>query len=144
MNKLSILLVIALISICSTTMAQDIFGHWKSVDDETGKAKSIVEIYQEGEKVYGKIIELIDPSEPDPLCKECTGALKDQPILGLIIIDGLTKDGDEYNDGHILDPNNGKSYKCYIVLEDDDTLKVRGYVGFSLLGRTQYWVREAR
>ena len=114
------------------------------MDDETGKAKSIVEIYQEDGKVYGKIVELIDPSEPNPLCKECKGKLKDEPIIGLTVIDGLTADGDEYNGGSILDPNNGKSYKCYIVLEDDDTLKVRGYIGFSLLGRTQYWIRQAR
>ena len=102
-------------------MAQDIYGHWKTVDDETGKAKSIVEIYKEDGKVYGKIVELLDPPRPNPLCEECTGALKDAPIIGLQIIDGLSKDGDEYNDGRILDPNNGKTYKCYITLEDDDT-----------------------
>lgn len=138
------LLLLLMLLLVGQAKAQDIYGHWKTVDDETGKAKSIVEIYQEDGKVYGKIIELLDPPEPNPLCTECGGELKDAPIIGLQIINGLSKDGDEYNDGRILDPNNGKTYKCYITLEDDDTLKVRGYVGFSLLGRTQYWIRESR
>ena len=61
--------------------------------------------------------------------------------MGMIVIKGLKKDGDEYNGGKILDPNNGKLYKCYIELEEDDKLKVRGYIGLALLGRTQYWYR---
>jgi uncharacterized protein (DUF2147 family) len=61
--------------------------------------------------------------------------------LGFTIIKGLTKDGSEYNGGKITDPKNGKSYKCYLTLESKDKLKVRGYVGFALIGRTQYWSR---
>ena len=57
----------------------------------------------------------------------------------MVIIDGLSEDGDEWNDGKILDPKTGKIYKCYISLEDENKLKVRGYIGFALLGRTQYW-----
>ena len=67
--------------------------------------------------------------------------LLERSLVGLQIIKGLKKDGDEFGGGKILDPDNGKLYKCYITLEDVDTLKVRGYIGFSLFGRTQYWYR---
>ena len=70
-----------------------------------------------------------------------TGADKDKPIEGLVIMKGLEKDGDEYNGGKILDPKNGKYYKCYITLEEANKLKLRGYIGCSLVGRTEYWYR---
>ena len=70
------------------------------------------------------------------------GSKKGQKIKGLVIIEDIKKDGDEYNDGTILDPENGKEYKCYLELEEPNKLKVRGYLGFSLLGRTQYWIRK--
>jgi len=124
-----------------TAVAQDVTGKWKTIDDETGEAKSIVEIYKQNGKVYGKIIEILDPAKKDLKCVECEGKDRNQPILGLVILKGLEKDGDEYDDGTITDPNNGKVYKCLIELENDNKLKVRGYVGFSLLGRTQYWNR---
>ena len=66
---------------------------------------------------------------------------KDKPILGMDILSGLTKDDDEWNGGTILDPKNGKEYKCYIKLLDNNTLKLRGYIGFSLIGRTALWKR---
>ena len=122
--------------------AQDVFGTWKTIEDLSGEAKSIVEIYEEDGKVYGKVVQILDPTAPqNPLCVACTGDDKDKPIVGLKFIKGLKKDGDEYNDGKILDPENGKLYKCYITLEEANKLKVRGYIGFSLLGRTQYWQR---
>ena len=122
-------------------VAQDVTGKWKTIDDETGEATSIVEIYKENGRVYGKVVEILNPKKKDATCEDCPGAEKDKPIMGLVIIKGLEKDGDEYNDGKILDPNSGKLYKCYIELENPDKLKVRGYIGFSLLGRTQYWNR---
>jgi uncharacterized protein (DUF2147 family) len=67
--------------------------------------------------------------------------LKDKPITGMIIVSGLTKDGDEWSGGTIMDPNKGKTYDCYITMESKDKLKVRGYMGVALLGRTQYWYR---
>lgn len=121
--------------------AQDVTGKWKTIDDESGDAKSVVEIYKEDGKVYGKIVELINARREDPKCTECPGKDKGKPIKGLVIIRGLEKDGEEYSDGKILDPISGKLYKCYITLEEPDRLKVRGYVGISLLGRTQYWSR---
>jgi uncharacterized protein (DUF2147 family) len=136
-----ILLLLASLLCLSTLNAQDVFGKWKTIDDNTGEAKSYVEIYEENGKVHGKIVGLINPKRENPICDKCCCEEKDQPIVGLRFIKDLEKDGDEYNGGKIMDPENGKLYKCYITLEEDDKLKVRGYVGFSLLGRTQYWYR---
>ena len=120
--------------------SQDVFGKWKTIDDETGKEKSIVEIYEQNGKVYGKIIELINPKQKNPLCTKCEGSKKDQPVLGMVIIEGLKKDDDVYEDGTILNPENGKIYKCRLKIEDDkDTLQVRGYVAFFY--KTQNWKR---
>jgi len=143
--KKNILLATALIiSSIFIGNAQSIFGKWKTIDDETGKEKSIVEIYQVQGKAYAKILQLLEKDKADKLCDKCEGDKKNQPIKGMIIINGLKKDGDEWNDAQILDPKTGKVYKCYITLEGDNKLKVRGYVGFALLGRTQYWHRVTK
>jgi uncharacterized protein (DUF2147 family) len=137
-----ILLTFSLIALTViTATAQDVTGKWKTVDDETGEAKSIVEIYKDNGKIYGKVVEILNPAKKNAVCDKCPGADKGKPIWGLVIIKGLEKDGDEYNDGTIMDPNNGKVYKCYIELDGADKLNVRGYVGFSLFGRTQTWSR---
>lgn len=122
--------------------SQNIFGRWKTIDDETGKVLSIVEIYQVKGKVYGKIVELLNPQSKNKVCNLCSGDDKNKPLLGLTIIKGLEKDGSEYSNGKILDPKSGKQYNCYITLEKPDRLKVRGYLGISLIGRTQYWHRD--
>ncbi|MFL9836829.1 DUF2147 domain-containing protein [Flavobacterium sp. ST-75] len=116
-------------------------GKWKTIDDETGEAKSIVEIYEKDGKVYGKVVEILNPAKKDAKCTKCKGSDKDKPILGLVIIKGLEKDGDEYTDGDILDPNKGKTYSCTIKLDGEDKLDVRGYLGFSFIGRSQTWHR---
>ena len=119
--------------------SQDVVGKWKTIDDETGNAKSIIEIYEEDGKYFGKIVKILTLDKEDSVCTLCEGEKKNQPILGMVILTDLEKDDDEWNDGKILDPNNGETYSCYISLESNDKLKVRGYIGFSLLGRTQYW-----
>ena len=123
------------------SFSQTIFGKWKTIDDETGKEKGIVEIYEHKGKVFGKIIEIFEKDKKHLKCSECDGDDLNKPILGMTIIKGLKKDGDEYNSGKVLDPKNGKLYKCYITLEGNDKLKVRGFIGISLFGRTQYWYR---
>jgi len=138
--KKSVLLLILTLA-CGSLIGQSVFGKWKTIDDNTGEAKSVVEIFEEDGKVYGKIIQIVNPDRQDAVCDNCSGEDEGQPILGMTIIRGLEKDGNEYNSGKILDPESGKLYKCYIELEDNDSLKVRGYIGFSLLGRTQYWER---
>ncbi|RZJ35341.1 MAG: DUF2147 domain-containing protein [Flavobacterium sp.] len=119
----------------------EIVGKWRTIDDETGKAISIVEIFESHGKIYGKVSEILDPKGRNRTCSLCNGEDKDKPILGLLVIKGLKKDGNEYTGGHILDPKHGKLYKCYITLEGKDRLKVRGYIGLSFFGRTQYWQR---
>lgn len=136
----NILVLLALLGSGLLGQAQDIFGKWKTIDDETNKPKSIVEIYEQDGKAYGKIIELFrGPDEdPDPLCDECTDHRKDQKVLGMIIINEMEKDDDEWDDGEILDPKNGKVYDCKIWREGDQ-LKVRGYIAFFF--RTQTWLK---
>ena len=138
MKKIIFILVFVL---TQNTFSQSILGKWKTIDDETGVEKSIIEIYEVKGKIYGKVIEIFEAKNRNRKCELCTGDDKDKPILGFTIIRGLKKDDDEYNGGKIIDPKNGKSYKCYITIEEKDKLKVRGYVGISLLGRTQYWLR---
>jgi uncharacterized protein (DUF2147 family) len=123
-------------------VAQSPVGNWKTVDDKTKEVKSIVQIYEQGGQLYGKIVKLFrKPGEdPNPKCTKCGGAKKDQPIIGMVILEGMKPDGDEWSGGRILDPDNGKTYKCIIKVEGGK-LKVRGYIGMSLLGRTQYWLR---
>jgi uncharacterized protein (DUF2147 family) len=122
--------------------AQDITGTWKTIDDKTGEVKSHVEIYKKGNKYYGKVKKILDPDAPkDAMCKNCTGAMKDQPIVGLEIIKNMEKKGSSYKNGDITDPESGKEYDCKIWLNEDnpDLLMVRGYV--LLLYRTQTWQR---
>ena len=132
-----ITLLLSFILIVSAINAQSIVGKWKTIDDETGKEKSVIEIYKKGDKFYGKIIDIIDASKRNNKCNLCPDSRKDHPILGMEIIKDLKQDRDEFEDGTILDPKNGKIYDCKIWLEDKNTLNVRGYVAFFF--RTQTW-----
>ena len=123
--------------------AQTITGQWKTIDDETGKEKSIVEIFEKDGKYYGKIIKLFrGPDEdPDPVCDECDedDPRFNQKVLGMEIIQDMElEDGeDTLEKGTILDPANGSVYDCKLWVEDGN-LKVRGYIMF--LYRTQTWM----
>lgn len=113
-------------------------GKWKTIDDETGKAKSVVEISKNSNGQYvGKIIQLVNKPANNN-CVKCSDDRKNKPLLGLEIIRGLKKDGNEFTGGTIMDPSSGKVYKCTIKRQGDE-LNVRGYIGFSLMGRTQTW-----
>ncbi len=119
-------------------------GLWKNIDDVTGKPKALIRITEHQGALQGRLEKLFRApgQEQSPRCEKCEGANKDQPILGMVFMSGLKKDGDEYSGGEILDPDNGKVYKSKITLIDNgQKLKVRGYVGISLFGRTQYWQR---
>lgn len=122
--------------------AQSPIGIWKTIDDETGKEKSYVEIYKtDNDKLEGKVVKILTPGREDRKCTACKGDKKDKPINGLVIIRDIEKDGDSWKNGYILDPENGKEYKCKMTLQDKNTLDVRGFIGFSLIGRTQTWHR---
>lgn len=135
------MLTIGVFFFALSIQAQSVIGKWKTIDDETGEAKSVVEIYEKSGKVYGKVVEILRADHKKDVCTKCEGADKNKPILGLNIINGLKKDRDECSGGTIFDPTSGKKYKCYITLESADKLKLRGYVGISIMGRTQYWTR---
>jgi uncharacterized protein (DUF2147 family) len=118
-------------------------GLWKTIDDETKAARSMVRITEKDGVLSGKIEKILDPAKADAKCVNCTDDRKDKPVLGMTILTGLKKADGEWNDGQILDPNNGKLYKAKVkVQEDGKKLEMRGFVGISLLGRTQVWVRE--
>ena len=119
--------------------AQDINGRWVTIDDNTGKRRSVVEIEVKDGKANGRIVEIYDKTQADKTCDACTDDRKGKRLQGMEIIRGMVKDGDEWEDGTIMDPDNGKIYDCKLWLENGQ-LKVRGYVAFFF--RTQTWVRE--
>jgi uncharacterized protein (DUF2147 family) len=120
-------------------------GLWKTIDDNSGKPGGLVRIALVDGQYQGKIEKIFpDPAEdPNPKCDKCQGVRHNQPVIGLTFMWGLTKQGDEYQGGEILDPKTGKVYRAKLKLEDGGKkLNVRGFIGFSLLGRTQVWYRE--
>ena len=126
----------------SSFQINEIEGIWITQDDETGKKKSEVLLYKNEGKLYGKILNLLLEEDKGKLCVNCKGENKNLAIEGMVIVEGLELNGKTWEEGTILDPKSGKTYSCYITFENDNTLKVRGYIGFSLLGRTQKWIRK--
>jgi len=117
-------------------------GVWKTIDDETKQEKSYVRIVETGGALSGKIEKLLDATKQDSKCEKCTDARKDQPVLGMTIIEGVKKSADEawWDGGSILDPNNGKTYKVRLTpKEGGKVLEVRGFIG--PFYRNQTWVR---
>ena len=142
MKKVVLFCIFILLWTVSALAQETPVGKWKTIDDVTNKEKSIIEIYDDGGKLYGRILELLQPEDKGKVCDKCTGADKNKPTVGLVILKGLQKDGTEYSGGTILDPKNGKIYKCKMELQDGGKkLRVRGFIGFSLLGRNQFWHR---
>lgn len=142
MKKILQILAVAFFIGNSAVGQNIVIGKWKTIDDSTGEPRSIVDVYERGGKVYGKITKLYrKPGEdPDPVCDDCE---TDNPrfmkkIIGMEIMEGLVKDDQEYGGGFILDPENGKVYRCKIWVEDNQ-LKVRGYIG--PFYRTQNWLK---
>jgi uncharacterized protein (DUF2147 family) len=119
-------------------------GTWKTIDDATGQAKSLVQITEHNGELQGKVLKVLQSSEgPHPLCRKCEGERKDQPVEGMTILWGVTRDDDSWDGGRILDPHNGKTYKVKLrMLDNGQKLDVHGYIGFSLLGRSQVWERQ--
>ena len=139
-----LLLVITSLFSMQSIANDSIVGQWTTIDDSTSKPKSIVDIQQNGDIFSGKIIKLINPSEDNPLCSKCKGDKANQPILGLTILWDVKQQNNSYK-GSILDPKKGKTYQLKLTLtEDGEKLKVRGYIGTPLLGRTQIWIRNTQ
>ena len=120
-------------------------GLWKTIDDQSGQAKGLIRIREIAGKFEGKIDKIFPQpgDDPAPRCEKCEGSLHNQPVLGLTFLWGFTKQGDEYQGGEILDPESGKVYQAKMKLVDGGKkLEVRGFIGFSLFGRSQTWLRE--
>jgi uncharacterized protein (DUF2147 family) len=118
-------------------------GKWQTIDDESGKPKSIIEIYSVEDVLEGKIIELLDP-DSSSICKQCKGERANKPLVGMIILWGVTAADNKqsWGGGEILDPKKGKTYSVKLSLKNSgDELKVRGFIGAPFLGRTQIWKR---
>jgi uncharacterized protein (DUF2147 family) len=129
----------------STALAADPgspLGLWKTIDDKTGAAKAVVRIYEQDGKLFGKVVATLAPNARR-VCEACTDARKNQPIVGMVIMRNMKADGSVYDGGDILDPDNGSVYSCKIHLEGNTRLVVRGFLGISLLGRSQTWQRQA-
>ncbi len=142
--SLALLTAAMLCGFSSSALAQGTpVGVWKTIDDNSGKAKSHVKIWEWKGALYGKITKLIDPDEPNPLCDKCKGKKHNKPVIGMQIMWGLKKsDSEWWEEGWIMDPDNGKTYRCKIkIIGGGKKLDVRGFVGISLLGRTQTWIR---
>jgi uncharacterized protein (DUF2147 family) len=136
------LIILICLFIGQINFGQSILGKWKTIDDLNGKESGIVEIFESKGKIYGKIVEIFEHDKKYLKCEKCIGEDKNKPILGLTIIKGLLKNNDVYEGGKIVDPKNGKSYHCKISFEGKDKLIVRGFIGISLFGRSQTWIRH--
>lgn len=146
------LLVPLLWAACGAGLAQGMpgatpAGLWRSVDDNTSKPQALVRITENNGEYTGRIEKLYPgvSDEPNPLCTKCEGARRNQPIVGMVIVSGVRRGpdtADEYSGGEILDPDNGNTYRALLTVADGGRkLRVRGYIGVSLFGRTQVWER---
>jgi len=117
-----------------------ILGIWKTIDDATQQEKSHVELYMKSGKLYGRVINLL-PNATTKVCISCPGEKNGKSLIGMDIIWNMSDHGSTWENGQILDPKTGKIYSCSMSLEGYDNLKVRGYLGISLFGRTQIWKR---
>jgi len=117
-------------------------GVWKTIDDTTHKPRGLIRLYEKDGEIFGKIEGSLDPKEAHEVCDKCDGDRKNKPVVGMVVMRHMTRHGKEFSGGDILDPDTGWVYRCRFTLQDDGkTLLVRGYLGFSLLGRSQIWYR---
>ena len=139
---------LGLLAACAPVFAQALnasspVGLWQTISDVDGKPKAYIRIREHQGEYTGTIEDIIDPEKRDKHCEKCEGARHDQPVLGMTVLTGIRRDGEHYGGGEILDPDNGKVYSCKLTVTGaGQRLDVRGYIGFSLLGRTQTWVRK--
>ena len=146
MRQLLTLLALPLLAVSFSAFAQQSpVGTWTTIDDKTQQPKSIVEIYEtRNGSLAGKVVEVLQSDQGEnPVCLKCEGERKDQPIEGMVILWGVQQRGDTWEGGKILDPASGKVYSVRMRPTEGGTrMEVRGFMGFSLLGRTQTWNRR--
>ena len=137
-----VLLCLSALALRAADSAATPAGRWRTFDDKTGKAKAVILLYEEKGLLFGRVETLVDP-DAVRICDKCSDDRKGQPVTGMVVIRRMKKDSDEYTGGDILDPKNGSVYRCKMrLIEQGRKLSVRGYLGFSLFGRSQTWVRD--
>ena len=139
----AVLLCFSALALRAADSASTPAGRWRTFDDKiAGKAKAIIVLYEEKGLLFGRVETLVDP-DAVKICDKCSDERKGRPVTGMVVVRRMKKDGDEYTGGDILDPKNGSVYRCKMRLMDQGRkLSVRGYIGFSLFGRSQTWVRD--
>lgn len=146
MKQLILTTLVLFSSVLALAQAPTVLGQWTTIDDSTKKPKAVIEIFEKDGAYFGKIVSLhLKPEEDqNPKCKKCPGDLKDTPVIGLEILKNLkSASATEWKEGNILDPESGKTYSCKMeLIENGQKLKVRGFLGMALLGRTQVWERR--
>ncbi|MHB8913314.1 MAG: DUF2147 domain-containing protein [Lysobacter sp.] len=143
---LALLLTLPMLALSSLALAQTSpVGTWTTIDDKTHKPKSVVEIYEASNgSLAGRVSEILQSDRgPNPVCDKCSGANKDKPVKGMVMLWGVKKKGGSWEGGKILDPATGKIYSVKMTpIDAGQKLEVRGFMGFSLLGKTQVWIRR--
>ncbi len=140
-NKVFIICTIFLL-FSQILQSQTVFGKWKTIDDRTGKPKALIDIYEKDGLMYGHVVEILEEGKENFICTKCDDERKDQPVLGMTIIDAAEHHGKGvYKGDTLFDPQQAMTFRCKIWLNPDnpDELKVRGYLAF--IYRTQTWVR---
>ncbi len=123
-----------------TPALQAAIGHWQVINDQ-GNPGGQVETYLVDGKLFGKVTQLRPGRKPGDVCDKCSGDLKNKPLMGMVILRNFRPDGDVWVGGTVVDPENGKEYKGKVWSIGTGKLSMRGFIGFSLLGRTQTWTR---
>jgi uncharacterized protein (DUF2147 family) len=139
------ILILLIATSCAWAQTDSAVGIWQTIDDHSGAPRALIELTQDANgEVTGKVIKGLVPGEPaDRRCTACTDDRKDKIIVGMTVLSGMRREGEGWEGGRILDPDNGKIYRCKMHLEKDgNELVVRGYIGVSLLGRSQTWIRQ--
>jgi uncharacterized protein (DUF2147 family) len=145
-KKYKLFIVMYIVSFLAPVMASEngVLGFWKTIDDKSLKPRSIVEVFETDAKIFGKIVKIYPHEGNKPNCDQCPDQFKGQPILGLQFMWDLkkTSSATKFEGGQILDPESGSVYKSKVELIDGGKkLDVRGYVGISLFGRSQQWIK---
>jgi uncharacterized protein (DUF2147 family) len=142
-SKMGRILYLGLLMLTSCVVSsQSIFGEWKTIDDRTGKPKAVISIYEKDGLMYGHIVKILEKGKENALCSKCDGQMKNEPILGMTIIEAAEYHGKGiYKGDTLFDPEQAMTFRCKIWLNPDNTneLRVRGYLAF--IYRTQTWIR---
>lgn len=144
MRKILLFILLSIVAITSFSADLSPVGKWITISDKTQQPRSIIEIWENHEQLYGKVIKVYKEPNDTGMCINCPGKFKGKKIQGLTILWGLRQTGvDEWRGGKILDPKTGSIYSCEIkIAPDGKKLEIRGYIGITLFGRNQTWIRD--